>query len=89
MRRPLAWPDHDRFARRPDSENPSAAGEFGLMQSMGQVLDPGMQRIDLVLQLQDALDAGKADAFLLRKALDLAQPGDVPRRIAPAAALRA
>ena len=43
--------------------------------------DPCPKRLHLVLQIENALDASQADAFVLGETLDLSQPGDIARRI--------
>lgn len=52
-------------------------GEFG---------DAGLERGDLVLQLDDALDAGEVDALVLGQPLDLTQELDVAGGVAAAPA---
>ena len=56
------------------------------LQLVGQLGEPRLQRLDLVGQLDDALDAGEVDALVLRQPLHLAQQVDVVLRVASAAA---
>ena len=59
------------------------------LQLLEQLVHPGLQRLDLRLELDDPLDAGEVDAVLLREPLHLAEQGDVPRAVAaPAARVR-
>ena len=44
--------------------------------------DPCPKRLHLVLQIENALDPGQADALILGETLHLSQPGDVARRVA-------
>ncbi len=55
----------------------------------GQLANLAAQGGNFVLQCQDPLDAGQADALLLGEPLHLAQQRDIARRLASPAALGA
>ena len=53
---------------------------------LGHLVDALLQRLDLVGQLDDPLDAGEVDALVLGQPLHLTQQRDVMRGVAPPAA---
>ena len=57
-----------------------------LVELVGHLAHAGLQRLDLVGQLDDALDAGEVDTLVLRQPLHLTQQIDVVLRVAAAAA---
>src|SRR4051794_4096769 len=71
-------------ARREDAGT-GAEHATGPLELGGELTDAGLQRRHLVLEVQDALDAGQADALVLGEPLHLAQPRHVPGGVATAA----
>jgi hypothetical protein len=53
-----------------------------------QLGDPRAQRVDVGLELDDALHTGQVDTLVLGQSLHLAEPRNVPGRVAAAAARR-
>src|SRR6476659_7843841 len=75
--RPLPRAHGHDLAGPADGEHPAAEADRvpHRLQLLAQLPDPGAQGPDLVLQLEDALDAGEADAILMGEPLQLAQQG--------------
>ena len=63
-------------------------GGAGGHEVLGRLVEPGAELVDLLLQLDDPLDAREVDALLLRQPLHLAEQGDVAGGVAPPAACR-
>ena len=63
-----------------------AGNSGGPADLLGHLDDARLQRLDLVGQLDDPLDAGEVDALVLGQPLHLSQQSDVMRGVAPPAA---
>src|SRR5690606_11549729 len=77
---------HDVALRAGGAEAPALSELGARIVQLGIALGhPDAQRLDLVLQLEDPLDAAERDALLLGEPLDLTQPGDVGGAVPPTA----
>jgi Aldose 1-epimerase len=77
-------PDHQcrAFCRRGDV---AALVRTQFLDLFGDFHQPGLQRLDLIRQLDDPFDTSEIDAFILRKPLDLTQQVHIVLRVpAPA-----
>jgi hypothetical protein len=72
-------------ADRISSEHPRPGRFLNRGKQGRQLLDPSSEFIDVILHMQNPTDALQVDALVLGKPLDEPKPGNVARRIPPAA----
>ena len=78
-------PDHERRALRHHGDITTLVGAQPI-QLLGHLGQAGLQRLDLVGQLDDPLDASQIDTLVLRQPLHLSEQVDVALRVAGVAA---